>query len=51
MQNFILDGRGQGKTLVTMAINLLNRQQSHSSLFKKSIAAGVLGEWLSGSSC
>ena len=44
MQNFILGGRGQGNALVT-----LKRPQLHGSLFKKSTAAGVLGEWLSGS--
>ena len=45
MQNFILDGRGQGNAHG----NSLKRPQSHSSLFEKSAAAGVLGEWLSAS--
>ena len=44
MQNFILGGWGQGNALITMATDY----NAH-SLFKKSIAAGVLGEWLSAS--
>ena len=39
MPNFILDYHG----------NLLKRPQSHGSLFEKSTAAGVLGEWFSAS--
>ena len=45
MPNFILGGRGQGNTLIVMA-TYTKHPQLHGSLFEKSTAAGVLGEWL-----